>query len=101
MPCLIYRITLPARQLSFGAKMEPHQIGDLECIVAELIEVLEVQREDAEQHQDRAGQRVQEKLDRRIELPRPAPNADDEVHRHQHQLPEHVEQEEVEREEYA
>src|SRR3990172_1000735 len=31
----------------------------------------------------------------------PAPYADDEVHRHQHQLPEHVKEEEIERDEGA
>ena len=34
-------------------------------------------------------------------LPRPAPDADQEVHRQQHHFPEHVEQEEVERQEDA
>ena len=30
-----------------------------------------------------------------------APDADDQVHRHEHQLPEHVEQEQIERDERA
>ncbi len=82
-------------------EMELHQFGDIEGVVAELLEVLEIESEDAEQHQDAAGQRVEEKLDGGVKLPRAAPHADDEVHRHQHQFPEHVEQEEVQRQEDA
>ena len=39
---------------------------------------------------------IQEELDGRVQAPRPAPDPDDEVHRDQHDLPEDVEQEEVE-----
>ena len=49
----------------------------------------------------RADQRVEEELDRRVLAPRPAPDADQEVHRQQHDLPEDVEEEEVERAEHA
>ena len=63
--------------------------------------VVEVEGQDAEQHQHRADQGVKEELDRRVELPRPAPDADQEVHRDQHHFPEDVEQEEVERHEDA
>ncbi len=58
--------------------------------------VQEVERDDAEQHQDGAGQRVEEELDRRVEPPLPSPDADQEVHRHEHHFPEDVEEEEVE-----
>ena len=68
-------------------QVELHQLGDFEGVDAELVVVLEVQRQDAEQHQDRAGQRVEEELDGGVQLARAAPHADDEVHRHQHQLP--------------
>ena len=57
----------------------------------------EVEREDAEQHHHRAHERVEEELDRGVEPPRAAPDPDQEVHRDQHHLPEHVEQEHVER----
>ncbi len=63
--------------------------------------VEEVERDDREQHDDRARERVQEELDRGVELARAAPDADEEVHRHEHHFPEHVEQEEVERAEDA
>ena len=62
---------------------------------------VEVQHQDGDQHQHAADQRVQEELDRRIFAPRPAPDADQEVHRQQHDFPEHVEQEEIERHEHA
>ena len=58
--------------------------------------VEEVERDDREQHHDGARERVEEELDRRVELPRPAPDPDEEVHRDEHDLPEHVEEEEVE-----
>ena len=78
-----------------------HQLGDFKSVAAELVVVLEVERQDAQQHQHRAGQRVKEELDGRVEFARAAPHADDEVHGHQHQFPEHIEQEEIERHEYA
>ncbi len=56
----------------------------------------EVEVEDRDQHEDRAQQRVEEELDRRVLAPRAAPDADQEVHREQHELPEDVEEEEVE-----
>ena len=61
----------------------------------ELLRV-EVQGEDAEQHHDRAGERIEEELDRGVQPPRAAPDPDEEVHRDEHHLPEHVEQEHVE-----
>ena len=57
---------------------------------------LEVEGQDAEQHHHRADQGVEEELDGRVEPPRPAPDPDEEVHRDQHDLPEHVEEEHVE-----
>ena len=52
-------------------------------------------RDDREQHEQAADEREQEELDRRVDAPRAAPDADDEVHRDEHGLPEHVEEEEV------
>ena len=57
--------------------------------------VMEVQEQDAQQHQHRAKQRVQEELDRGVQFARPAPDADQQIHRHQHGFPENEEQEEV------
>jgi hypothetical protein len=54
-----------------------------------------VERDQAQQHEDRAGQGVEEELDRRVLLARPAPDADQEVHGEEHDLPEDVEEEEV------
>ncbi len=47
------------------------------------------------QHEQAADQRVQEELHRRVLPARAAVGADQEVHRHQHDLEEHVEQEHV------
>jgi hypothetical protein len=77
-------------------QVELHQVGNLKRVSAELAEVLEVERQDAQQHQHRTGQRIEEELDGRVQLSRAAPDADDEVHGHQHQFPEDVEQEEIE-----
>ena len=60
-----------------------------------------VKRQNRQQHQHRAGQRVEEELDRRVQPAVAAPDADQEVHRHQHHFPEQVEQEEIERHENA
>ena len=54
-----------------------------------------------EQHQDGAGQGVEEELDRRVNAPRAAPHADDQVHRDQHAFKEHVEHDEIRRAEHA
>src|SRR5665648_1176171 len=51
--------------------------------------------DDGDEHKQAADQREQEELDGRVDAPRASPDADDEVHRHQHDLPAHVEQEEV------
>ncbi len=63
--------------------------------------VVDVDEDDAGEQQDRAGERVEEELDRRVLAPGTAPDPDQEVHREEHQLPEHVEEEEVERGEDA
>ena len=57
--------------------------------------------EDGDQHEQAAGHRVQHELDGRIDAPRATPDADQERHRDEHDLPEDVEEEEVEREERA
>ena len=57
-----------------------------------------VEVDDGGQHQHRAGHRVEEELHRRVDAPLVAPDADQEVHGHQRDFPEHVEQEQVLRE---
>ena len=64
-------------------------------------EVLVVQDQDAQQHQHRTDQGVDHELDRGVDAARTAPDADDEVHRHQHGFPEDEEQQEIERHEDA
>ena len=84
-----------------GRRPELQQLDHVEGPRPQRLAGLEVEGDDAEQHQHRAEQGVEEELDRGVELPRPAPDADDEVHRHQHHFPEDVEEEEVERAEDA
>ena len=60
-----------------------------------------VDADDREEHQHGAGEGVEEELDRRVLLARPAPHADEEVHRQEHDLPEHVEEEHVQGDEGA
>ena len=50
---------------------------------------------DRDQHEQAADQREQEELDGGVDLPWATPDPDDEVHRDEHGLPEHVEEEEV------
>ena len=57
--------------------------------------------EDRHEHQERADERIEDELDRRVDAVGPTPDADDQIHRHEHDLPEDVEEEEVERQEDA
>ena len=57
---------------------------------------LVVQKDERNQHQQRAEQRVQEKLEGRVNLVRPAPDTNDQVHRNQGCLKKHIEQQAVE-----
>ncbi len=67
----------------------------------EVAHVGEVKRQERDQNEHRPEQRVQEELDGRVLPPRPAPDADEEVHRQEHEFPEYVEEEEVQRQERA
>ena len=57
--------------------------------------------DDGHQHQERAGQGVEEELDGCVDSVGRAPDADQEGHGHEHYFPEDVEDEEVERDEHA
>ena len=70
-------------------------------VVDEVAHVGEVEAQQRDQDEHAAEQRVQEELDGRVLAARPAPDADEEVHRQQHHFPEDVEQEEVQRQERA
>jgi hypothetical protein len=60
-----------------------------------------LQGEDADEHDEPAGERVEEELHRGRASVRPAPDADDQVHRHEGELEQHVEQQQVGRGEHA
>ena len=53
--------------------------------------LVDAQPQDGQQHQDGTSHRVQEELDGGIDAARSAPDADQEVHRHQGEFPEDVE----------
>ncbi len=57
--------------------------------------------DDADEHERRADHRVDEELQRGVDPLVVAPSADEEVHRHEHDLEEHEEQEQVEADERA
>src|ERR1700704_3275637 len=63
--------------------------------------MVEVKKQYAQQHQNRASQRVKEKLDSCVELARTSPDANQQVHGHKHGFPEDEEEEEIERHENA
>lgn len=68
---------------------------------AELAAAVEVEHQHGDEHQHTTQQRVQEELDGRVLATRSTPDADQEVHRQQHDFPEDIEEEEVERHEDA
>ena len=57
--------------------------------------------QDRDQHQQRPDHREQYELDSGVNLAPVSPDADQEVHRDQHHFPEHVEQEQIDREQRA
>ena len=61
----------------------------------------EVEHQNCDQHQNATCERVEKELDRCVLAAWSAPDADEKIHRQQHDFPEYVEQEEVERQEHA
>ena len=59
--------------------------------------VREVEVENADQHQEASDDGVEDELHSGVDAPRAAPDSDQEVHRDQHDFPEHVEENQVER----
>ena len=59
--------------------------------------MMEVEEQNAQQHQDGAGQGVEEEFDGGVEFARASPDPDQQVHRDEHGFPEHEEEEEIER----
>ena len=79
-------------------------LGDLDQVERDLAVVGLGQHgrgDDADQHERRADHREQEELRGRVDAVVVAPAADEEVHRHEHDLEEHEEQEQVEADEAA
>ena len=74
---------------------------EAEGVDAGYVLMMEVEEQDAQQHQHRAGQRVEEELDGGVEFARASPDADQQVHRDEHGFPENEEEEEIERHEDA
>ena len=80
--------------------MEPGRLGIQQLLVVEAVDagvtaVDEVQRQDRHEHRQAAGLGEQEELDRGRCTVLMAPDRDEKVHGNQHQLPEEVEQEEI------
>jgi hypothetical protein len=59
------------------------------------------QPDDGNQHEHAARHRVENELHGRVDAPLVAPDTDEEVHRNQDEVPEHVEEKQVERGEHA
>ena len=72
-----------------------HHVGDAEAAD------LEVQRDDGDQQEHRAGHGVDEELERGVDLARAAPDADQQGHRDQHRFPEDEEEDEIQGAEHA
>src|SRR5258708_7671010 len=71
------------------------------CENASNLVVIEVKEQDAKQHQHGAKQRVEKELDGGIKFAGTTPDADQQIHRHQHRFPENEEEEKIERHENA
>jgi hypothetical protein len=83
------------QQLEAGRVVVAHHVGDAEAAR------LQAQRDQRDQQEDGARHRVDEELERGVDLPRSAPDADHERHRDQHRLPEEEEEDRIERAEHA
>ncbi len=66
------------------------ELHDIEGMAA-----LEIERQNRDQQQNAACQRIQEELDGGVQPVRSAPHSDEKIHRDQHRFPEHIEQDEI------
>ena len=86
-------------------RRSPGVLGDLDEVEGDAVRRRAACRndrgDDADEHERRAEHREQEELQRGVDAAAVAPAADEEVHRHEHDLEHHEEQEEVEGEEHA
>ena len=71
------------------------QPNDVEAVVAGGSVMQPRKPNDGDQHQHAAGHRVEDELDHGVDASFVAPHADEEVHRDQDEVPEHVEEEEI------
>ena len=71
------------------------QFGVIECVGASILAVYEIEAQDCQQHKKAAGLGEDEELDCCIDPVLMAPYPDEEVHRHQHQFPEEVEEDQI------
>ena len=62
---------------------------------------VQIQHDDRDQHEQRAQERIDEELDRRVQPVVSAPHPDDEIHGDEHHFPHHIEEEEIERDKDA
>jgi len=62
---------------------------------AEESSVVEVECQDREQHDDGAGEGVQEEFDGGVEAALASPDADEEIHGNEHDFPENIEEKEI------
>src|SRR3990170_9092292 len=83
-------------KLKVVRKPQIHELQNVEPVDAGLLVVIEVECQDAQQHQHATHQGIKEELDGGVELPWPTPDPDEEIHGDQHDFPEDVEEEEVE-----
>ncbi len=77
------------------------KIEKVERIHAGRLVIGRVEVKDGHQHQQAAHHGEQDKFDRGIDLAVSSPDTDQEVHRDQHGFPEHVKEEQVERDKHA
>src|SRR6185369_2725836 len=86
--------------LCYRVEIQPEEIEKAE-IGNPCAHTLEVQSNDSNKHQEGADHSIDEEFDRCVDPVLPTPDADDEVHRDQHDFPEDVEEKEIERDECA
>src|SRR5262249_54271428 len=70
-------------------------------LIDDVAHIGEIETKHGDENKHAAQQRVQEELDGGIFALRPPPDADEEVHRQQHDLPKDVEEEEIQGQERA
>ncbi|MCG3118110.1 MAG: hypothetical protein ALAOOOJD_00244 [bacterium] len=81
-------IILREEQIANLHEIEGQRAGDFA--------VVEINKENRHQHQQAADHGINEKLQCGVNTARPAPHADDEIHRNEHRFPEKVEEQQVE-----